>query len=87
MKIIWQGEELSKLPGAIEVRDVMGYVEIDGFRVEHHDNWGDERFPWRVRAPLANDEREVLDEFATFREAVRFIRKETAAPAAESETR
>lgn len=65
------------LPTAREVRDVLGQVEIGNYLVTYHDHWGDERFPWRVCGPKnADDFREILDEFASYREAVRFARRE-----------
>lgn len=65
------------LPTAREVRDVLGQVEIGNYLVTYHDNWGDERFPWRVCGPKNTDDfREIVQEFASYREAVRFARKE-----------
>lgn len=49
------------------------------FHVYHHDNWGDERFSWRlVRLSGMGDGGEIstpVDEFASMREAVRKAKK------------
>jgi len=63
------------LPTAREVKAVLGQVEVGPYLVSHHDNWGDERFPWRVLGiPDADGFREILDEFPQYRLAVRFAR-------------
>jgi hypothetical protein len=65
-----------KLPTAREVKDVLGQVEVYGLLVEHHDNWGDERFPWRLRdVPDADGNREILDEFPRYSEACKAARQ------------
>ncbi len=66
------------LPTARQVKDVIGQIDVGTCRVAHCDNWGDERWPWRVYgAPNAEGDRELLDEFAQYREAVAFARKIT----------
>ena len=71
----------TKLPTAREVKSVLGQVDVGACRVVHHDNWGDARFPWRVYGPPdADGMRDMLDDFAQYREAVSFARKTAAAP-------
>ena len=68
--------EVSTLPTAREVRTVLGHVEVGACLVFYKNTWGDERFPWQVRgAKDADGDREVLDEFATYREAVRCAKR------------
>ena len=86
------GSALEEMPDARAVRDVMGYVAIDGFRVAHVNNWGDERFPWHVQGPVGSggdadlpEARADLESFPRFSEAVAFARR--AAKAAWAERR
>ncbi len=70
--------DLTPFPTATEVRQVLKYVDVGAYLVQHHDNWGDERFSWQVLGPpdLADDGlRAHLDEFPQFREAVAFAKK------------
>lgn len=65
------------LPTARVVKDVMGQIDVGVCRVSHHDNWGDARFPWRVYGPPDEDgERAILDDFAQYREAVAFAKRQ-----------
>ncbi len=68
---------MSKLPSAREVRDVLLHVEIGEFSVRYNMLAGQQncRFKWQVRGPLVGVVREVLDEFATYREAVSDARR------------
>lgn len=64
------------LPTAKEVKQILGFVDIGKYRIDHHDNWGDERFPWRVLGPAdAEGFRETVEEFARYRDAVQFAKK------------
>jgi hypothetical protein len=67
---------MSPLPTAREVKLVLGSVDIGTHRVTHHDDWGDERFPWRVLGPAdAEGFRETLEEFPRYRDAVAFAKR------------
>ena len=67
------GDHPGANPGARAVRDVLGHIEVYEYRVSYQasDQWDDDRFPWQVRGPGdADGMRDVLDEFASYREAV-----------------
>lgn len=67
---------LPDLPTARDVRTVYGHVDIGDYRVRHYDNWGDERFPWQVLGPCdENGERDVIESFPQYREAVAFAKR------------
>ena len=62
---------LPKLPSAQAVRKACGCVEIGEYRVSHLDNWGDERYPWKLYGPCdEHGERDLLDSFPQYRQAV-----------------
>lgn len=69
-----RAQKKNRFPTAREVKDVLGHVDIGHFRVSHNSAAGQQnmRFLWEVRGPEtpAGGCREVLDEFATYREAV-----------------
>jgi len=59
------------LPSARVVKELLGQIDVGAYLVSHHDNWGDERFPWRVLSPPDEQGfREILDEHAQYRTAV-----------------
>lgn len=78
---------LDALPTAQEVKLVFGWINIGDFQVAHRDNWGNERFPWRVLGPPDKDGfREEIESFAQYREAVAFSKAQQQ-PAIAEETR
>lgn len=61
------------LPSAREAKESQRYVEIGRYAVSHNplDQQQNSRFLWRVHGPLGEDgTRDILDDFATYREAV-----------------
>lgn len=68
---------------AREAKPIGAKIVIDGpggrFIVYHHDNWGDERSPWRLtRRTPEDDDTEVMDEFSQMRDAVQVARRYAA---------
>ena len=66
----------TNLPTARQVRDVLGQVEVGDCLIGYQTaSQAFTRFPWRVYGPKnADDERELLDEFARYRTATRYAK-------------
>lgn len=63
---------MSNLPTARTVKNVLGQIRIGKAVVSYRRTTaGPDRFPWRVSEDIANDDNRHVDEFATYREAVR----------------
>jgi hypothetical protein len=76
-----------KLPTAREAKDSQEYVVIGKYAVSRNcnDQQQNMRFLWRVHGPMQKDgTREILDDFATYREAVKDARAREAKDIEES---
>ncbi len=78
----YRNTPLHRMPSARDVRDGSGQVEIGNLLVsydpcEGHAGLGQ---MWHLKGPLFDDMRETIDQFDTYREAVREAKRRTRAP-------